>query len=89
MSKTKYGTDIKLGEKYSDPQTGIVGTATSIHFYQYGCERVTIELIVSGKLEEYTFDAPRLVAEATGKRATTTRTGGPGGPLPVRPTGAR
>jgi hypothetical protein len=75
----KYASDVKLGEKYRDPQTGIEGTSTSIHFYQYACERVTLEVVTpDGKLEEYTFDSPRLENVATKKRATTTRTGGPG-----------
>jgi hypothetical protein len=42
----KFETDIDLGEKYLDPQTGIQGTATSIHFYQYACERVTLEVVL-------------------------------------------
>jgi hypothetical protein len=75
----KFETDIDLGEKYLDPQTGIQGTATSIHFYQYACERVTLEVVLhKGELKEYTFDAPRLQHAETGERATTTRTGGPG-----------
>lgn len=80
MAKTKYTTDIKLGETYCDPQTGIRGVATSIHFYQYACERVTLEFLKGdGELQENTFDAPRLENVKTpGVRATTERTGGPG-----------
>lgn len=90
----KYGSDIKLSERYRDPQTGIEGVATSIHFYQYACERVTLEVMVQGKLEEYTFDAPRLERVATGERARAARTGGPGGSVLAsavaeRSTGAR
>lgn len=77
--KTKYATDIKLGERYLDPQTGLEGTATSLHFYQFSCERVTLEVMArDGKLEEYTFDSPRLENCKTKQRATTTKTGGPG-----------
>lgn len=77
MSKQKYLTDIKLGEKYRETQTGIEGTAVSLHFYQYGCERCGIELVVNGEVKEYTFDVPRLVHIATNQRAKTPRTGGP------------
>jgi hypothetical protein len=90
FSKPKYETDIRLGERYRDDQTGIEGVATSVHFYQHGCERVTVELVMrDGELKEYTFDAPRLTHIATGVTAVTTRTGGPR-PDPSRPsTGAR
>ena len=79
MSKKKYASDIILGEKYRDEQTGYEGTATALYFFQYGCERVTIETLDPGRkqLVQETFDAPRLVHVETGKRATVTRTGGP------------
>lgn len=77
FGKTKYETDIVLGERYVDKQTGIEGTATAVHFYQYGCERVNLEAVVEGKIEEYSFDAPRLTHKGTDRQATTTRTGGP------------
>ncbi|ADD80861.1 gp075 [Rhodococcus phage ReqiDocB7] len=76
-SKVNYDTDIILGERYLDKQTGIRGVATSIHFYQHGCERVTIETMVEGALKEYTFDSPRLTNVNTGETATTNKTGGP------------
>lgn len=79
MGKQKYETDIRLGRRYIDPQTGIEGVATGVQFYQYGCERVTLEVVVAGKIEEYGFDAPRLVSVDTGERAKATRSGGPGG----------
>lgn len=76
--RNTYETDIILGEKYRDEQTGIEGTATAVYFYQHGCERVCLENVNrDGELKEYAFDAPRLVHIATGKQATTTRTGGP------------
>lgn len=77
MAKQTYKSDIKLGEKYRDDQTGIEGTATAIVFFQHGCERVDIELVVNGEIKTYSFDAPRLTHVETGKVATTTRTGGP------------
>lgn len=76
--KQTYRTDIIVGDKYVDKQTGIEGTATAVCFYQFSCERVSLEAVVEGKIEEYQFDAPRLTHIATQKTATVTRTGGPG-----------
>lgn len=75
--RQSYKTDIKLGEKYRDDQTGIEGIATVVSFYQHACERVTVETVIDRKIEEYAFDAPRLTHVDTSVRATTTRTGGP------------
>lgn len=77
----KYRTDVKLGERYRDPQTGIEGTATAVTFYQYACERVSIETVVAGKIEEYGFDAPRLKHVDSNARPVQQRTGGPGDPV--------
>ena len=87
--KLKYESDIKLGELYEDKQTGIKGHATGLFFYQHGCERVNIEVVVAGKIEEYSFDAPRLTHVETQKVATTTRTGGPAKGMTARPDGRR
>ena len=76
--KQKYLSDIKLGEQYRDEQTGIIGTAVATTFWQHSCERVIIETVVEGKIQEYSFDAPRMVHVETGKKATTDKTGGPG-----------
>lgn len=81
--KQSYQTEIVLGQRYRDTQTGIEGVATAVSFFQYGCERVTIEAMVQGKIEEYGFDTPRVVHVDSGERATTERTGGPR-PLPSR-----
>lgn len=90
MTKQNYRTDIKLGERYRDDQTGIEGVATSIHFYQHACERVTLEYVKpDGELQEVTFDSPRLTSVRTGKTATTTRTGGPARAGERRPVIAR
>ena len=86
MSKNKFESDIILGERYRDTQTGIEGVATVISFYQFACERVNIEAVIDGKIEDYGFDAPRLVHIASGEQATVKRTGGPG--EPVRRPGA-
>lgn len=79
---TSYATEIVLGNKYRDTQTGIEGTAIAVTFWQHSCERVIVETVSAhdGKLEEYTFDSPRLVlvtppAKAYEKPAN----GGPGG----------
>lgn len=81
----EFTSDITLGEGYQDEQTGITGVATAISFYQYACERVTLELVVRGRVEEYTFDAPRLISVESGLHAASTT---PGGPRPVMPRGS-
>lgn len=75
-----YKSDIKLGEKYRDDQTGFEGVATVISFFQHGCERASLEIYdeVRKVIVEQSFDVPRLTHVGTGKTATTTRTGGPG-----------
>lgn len=74
----KYRSDIKLGERYTDTQTGLTGVATALHFYQHACERVTLETLkTDGELMEGAFDAPRLRHVESGRVAETTRTGGP------------
>lgn len=84
IGKHAYKTDIKLGQKYRDPQTGITGIATAISFYQYACERASLEIVINGEIKEYTFDAPRLEDVETKERAQTQRTGGPGDPVRQR-----
>lgn len=79
-----YTTDIELGKRYVDPQTGIEGVATSVTFFQYACERVAIEAVIRDKIEEYVFDAPRLESVETRERARGTRPGGPGAPAAQR-----
>lgn len=73
-----YTTDIVLGERYRDKQTGIEGVAVAVHFFQFACERVSIETVVNGKIEDYAFDAPRLTSVETGEQAQSERPGGPG-----------
>lgn len=70
---------IEFGKEYRDTQTGIKGVATSIHVYQYGCERITLEAINNdGDINEYTFDAPRLERVEDKKPVETLpRPGGP------------
>ena len=75
---TNYKSDIKLGERYRDDQTGVEGVATAVHFFQYACERITLEYLKPDReLAELTFDAPRLTHIASEAKVTTARTGGP------------
>lgn len=75
--KQKYESDIRLGERYRDTQTGIEGHVTAITFFQHGCERVSIEAVVNGEIKEYGFDAPRMVHIETNVQASSPRVGGP------------
>lgn len=87
LGSETYRSDVVLGKRYRDNQTGLEGVATSLHFYEHACERVTLEGISrdSGGLMEFTFDAPRLVSVDEPKRALAQlKTGGP-----ERATGAR
>lgn len=80
QGREAYKSDIVLGERYQDKQTGFEGIATGLHFYQHACERVTLEAlnIKSGELLELNFDAPRLVAVAKPDEAVRQQqTGGP------------
>lgn len=72
-----FTSDVVLGERYRDEQTGITGIAVSVHFYQHACERVVIEYVHDGKLEELCVDAPRLASVETSERLRSARPGGP------------
>lgn len=76
--KHKYRSDVELGKVYKDTQTGIEGTSIAVTFFQHACERVIIETVVNGKIEEYSFDAPRLVSKKDGEQVGSQRPGGPG-----------
>lgn len=91
MSKGRYTSDVELGEKYRDTQTGFVGVATSISFFQHACERIGLEAYDPERYEVKTevFDAPRLEHVPTGKQASTTRPGGPHTPNAQRTPNAR
>lgn len=80
---TTFQSDIILGDKYRDDQTGIEGVAISVHFYQYACERVDIEHVTKeNAIKEYFFDAPRLTHIETGKKVKVEKTGGPNRSVP-------
>lgn len=61
VSKSEYKSNIVLNERYRDTGTEIEGQAVGVYFYQYGCTRATLELVVAGKIEDYTFEEPRLL----------------------------
>jgi hypothetical protein len=84
-----FHSDIELGEVYVDAQTGYEGTVTAVYFFQHACERVLLEAYDSKtkKVIETVFDAPRLTHKASGKKATTEKTGGPAREVSVRPMG--
>lgn len=86
MSKTNYKSDIVLGERYVDKQTGYEGVATCITFFQHACERIILENYDAERkqVKEVVFDAPRLTHIATDKIAKTKKTGGPGQPAGQR-----
>lgn len=63
---SKYETNIVLGVKYRDKQTGLEGTAVVISFHQHACERVVLEGVDADgtDLKLWEFDAVRLVSLA-------------------------
>ena len=79
MFNSKYSSDITIGEKYVDEQTGYEGVATSITFFQHACERIALESFDAQRKEVKVeiFDSPRLTSVKTGKTATSPRPGGP------------
>jgi hypothetical protein len=55
-----YESDIELGAKYRDKQTGYEGIAVFIEFHQYRCEQVALEKLIGDEVKAYMFDADRL-----------------------------
>lgn len=52
---------VELGDTVKDTILGYEGVVTQITEYLYGCRRIGIEFKApGGKLEEFTFDEPRL-----------------------------
>lgn len=83
MPRNVFRTDIRHGRRYRDVATGFVGTAIAIHFYEHGCERVSLKGInTNGEVVEYAFDAPELEDEKTGTRALVEVPGGPHDRIP-------
>jgi hypothetical protein len=75
----------KLGKKYRDKITGIIGTATSITEYLYGCRRVGLTTTNGdGDVKDWVFDEPGLEEVKEAKRvAPRQNTGGPHDRSPV------
>ena len=77
---TVFKSEIELGKKYTDSQTGFEGTASSVVFFQHGCERVCLKgLNKNNELVEYYFDSPELQLSETGEQVKLLeqKTGGP------------
>lgn len=58
----EYQSEIVLGTKYRDTQTGLEGHAVVISFHQHACERVVLEYAEANDLKLVEFDAVRLVS---------------------------
>lgn len=59
----QYESDIVLGGKYRDRQTGFEGVAVVISFHQHSCERVVVEgKAEGGDIKAFEFDAVRLAS---------------------------
>lgn len=88
---TNYKSDVKLGERYVDEQTGYEGVATTVTFFQHACERIGLETYDPQRREvkESIFDAPRLKHVTTGATAKADRPGGPGAPNAQRGANVR
>ena len=73
----EYRSDIRLGDEYRDTVTGVVGTATSLHFFRNACERVVLTYLNKGLVQDASFDAVDLVHVETGVEAESKKPGGP------------
>jgi hypothetical protein len=81
-----YQSEIELGAKYRDTQTGYEGIAVFIEFHQWRCEQVALEKLEGGEVKAFMFDADRLAQIAPPvKPYEPVRTGGYRNP--VRRTG--
>lgn len=54
---------VQLGKKYKDRISEFVGTATGVHNFLNGCQRVTLSGAKDGKPEDFTFDVQQLEDE--------------------------
>jgi len=75
--KQNYRSDIVLGDRYRDKDTGIEGVAVAVSFFRGACERVVLKRLVDDKISEMAFDATELVHIETGKTPEVEKTGGP------------
>lgn len=80
---TAYNSEIQLGQRYRDINTGFEGTATVVSFFQHGCDRLTIKgMNKQGEIVEYAFDSPEvelITADAPPQpvKSLERKTGGP------------
>jgi hypothetical protein len=84
---TTFRTELKLGERYRDINTGFEGTCSSITFFAHGCERLALKgMNNQGDIVEYAFDAPEVESVTTAKpiRVIEAKTGGPHDRAPMR-----
>ncbi len=72
-----FASEIELGKRYIDKQTGIEGVVVVVSFFQFGCERVTLEVVREGEIKEYSFDAPRLTEVGKEEPVKSDKSGGP------------
>lgn len=86
--KNSYTSDIQLGKRYRDRQTGFTGHATALYFYEHSCERVNLKALIDGAIKEYVFDAMELECVETGAPITSPKTGGPHDRAPVQRDGS-
>lgn len=57
----KLKTDIVFGDKYREKNTGFVGAATAVYFFEHGCTRVNLMALVDGDVKEFVFDEQALI----------------------------
>ena len=76
--RTHDDKEVVLGRKYKDIIHGIEGTAMARYEFLMGCDRILVEYVEGGKIENQTFDVMQLV-EATDDDVVAERraTGGP------------
>lgn len=90
-----YTSDVVLGRRYRDEQTGFTGTAIYVTFHQHSCERVALETFHDGELKAYEFDTARVIEldekgkPVTGKALPQSRPGGAAKKVSRQATGRR
>lgn len=82
-----FSTQLVLGERYRDTNTGFEGKCVSISFFEHGCERCGIRgMNKQGDIVEYAFDAPEVELCATNVpvQVIEAKTGGPHDLAPIQ-----
>lgn len=86
----QYESEIQLGGKYRDEQTGFEGVAIYLTFHQHSCERAAIEgKAEGGDIKAYEFDAVRLTLVEPPKAKYKKPSNGASATSHVRSTGRR